>query len=142
MEKILCIIRTSTVQQELISQHNEMNDYCISLGYSSEQIVFVESAGASARKLNEKYLQFIDQIKFPCLILWHSWHRQTQLLGSNNLCIATYLLIPISNGELIWCTCVANCSLQSWHTGWIWRRYLLKSLHSFILYNFCRSLSL
>lgn len=110
MEKILCIIRTSTVQQELISQHNEMNDYCISLGYSSEQIVFVESAGASARKLNEKYLQFIDQIKSTCLsnninavAVWHLnrlGRKESKLVELKTWFIDHHINVYVKNPQL------------------------------------------
>ena len=62
-EKILCVIRASTLQQELDSQRIEMERFCVGLGFSSANIVWLESQGASARSLNEKYLQLLDSIK-------------------------------------------------------------------------------
>lgn len=75
--RILCIIRTSTLQQELDSQHSEMELFCRSLGYSD--IVWLEAKGASARSLNKVYLELLEEVKVTILRdstinavgLWH-----------------------------------------------------------------------
>lgn len=62
-KKILCIVRASTEQQETESQKKELVEYCQKLGFSVEEMEFIEVAGASARKLNKKYLQMLENIK-------------------------------------------------------------------------------
>ena len=68
MEKrILCIIRASTEQQETESQKKELVAYCITKGFAVEEMAFIEVAGASARKLNKKYIQMLEDIKATLL---------------------------------------------------------------------------
>ena len=55
--KILAVIRESTDHQDTESQKREMGDFCIFKGFQEEDIVYIESAGASDRKANKKYLQ-------------------------------------------------------------------------------------
>ena len=55
-KKILCIIRASTEKQETESQKKELVAYCITKGYAVEEMAFIEVAGASAVKLNKKYI--------------------------------------------------------------------------------------
>lgn len=77
MKKILCIIRTSTIQQELDSQHDEMEAYCHQLGYNN--IIWKESKGASARSLNKAYLELLEDVKttivrdsdIKAVAVWH-----------------------------------------------------------------------
>lgn len=82
MKKILCIIRTSSMEQETESQHNDMLRFLTEergLGYSEEEIEWLEVAGASARSVNEKYLQMLETIKatitntptIKAVALWH-----------------------------------------------------------------------
>lgn len=61
--KILAVIRTSTERQETESQKKELSDYIKTLGYTDEDIEYLEVSGASARKLNKKYIQMLDDIK-------------------------------------------------------------------------------
>ena len=78
-KKILCIIRASTEQQETESQKKELVAYCITKGFAVEEMAFIEVAGASARKLNDKYIQMLEDIKATLLssptinavALWH-----------------------------------------------------------------------
>lgn len=78
-KKIFCIIRASTEQQETESQKKELVDYCITKGFAVEEMAFIEVAGASARKLNDKYIQMLEDIKATLLssptinavALWH-----------------------------------------------------------------------
>lgn len=79
MNKILAIIRTSTERQETESQKYDLEAFCKSKEYDEEQIVYIESAGASARKLNAKYLKFLEDIKetiqsdkdIKAVAMWH-----------------------------------------------------------------------
>lgn len=59
--KALVMIRVSTVSQELVDQHKEMEVFCRDEGY--DELVFVEDKGASAIKLNDQYRLMIDQVK-------------------------------------------------------------------------------
>lgn len=78
-KKILCIIRASTEKQETESQKKELVAYCITKGFTVEEMAFIEVAGASARKLNDKYIQMLEDIKATLLssptikavALWH-----------------------------------------------------------------------
>lgn len=65
---ILCIIRASTEQQETESQKKELVDYCKALGFVEDEMAFIEVAGASARKLNKKYIQMLEDIKNTLLL--------------------------------------------------------------------------
>lgn len=79
MKTILCVIRTSTEEQETASQKKDILEFCISRGFKEEDIEWIEVAGASARKQNEKYVQMIALIKSTILnnpdikncALWH-----------------------------------------------------------------------
>ncbi len=79
MKKILAIIRVSTERQETESQRAEVKDFCISKGFRAKDIVYIESSGASARKLNKKYLAMLENIKntisadkdIKAVALWH-----------------------------------------------------------------------
>lgn len=78
-KKILCIVRASTEKQETESQKKELIEYCITKGFAVEEMAFIEVAGASARKLNDKYIQMLEDIKATLLssptinavALWH-----------------------------------------------------------------------
>lgn len=79
MKKILAIVRTSTEKQETESQRAEVKEFCISKGFREKDIVFVESSGASARKMNAKYMAMLQTIKNTILnekeinavAMWH-----------------------------------------------------------------------
>ena len=78
MSKILAVIRSSSERQETESQKQEMIQFCIEKGYTEDDIKVIEVAGASARKLNKKYLDMLESIKatiinegFTCCAFWH-----------------------------------------------------------------------
>lgn len=77
-KKILAIVRTSTIAQEIESQKKELSDFIISLGFKENEIEFIIAKGASARKMNETYLQLLTDIKsilekkgIKSVALWH-----------------------------------------------------------------------
>lgn len=77
-KKILVFLRTSTDGQDLQDQKNEMRDYVKSMGYNEEDCVYLENTGASAIKLDDKYLNMIDILKdyikqgtIGCVAVWH-----------------------------------------------------------------------
>ena len=66
-KRILCIIRASTEKQETESQKKELISYCEAKGFTVDEMAFIEVAGASARKLNKKYIQMLEDIKATLL---------------------------------------------------------------------------
>lgn len=79
MKKILCITRVSTTEQDLESQKQELIDFCKSKGFVEDEMEFIEAKGASARKENDEYKQFLADIKniilttpsIRTVALWH-----------------------------------------------------------------------
>ena len=78
MGKVLIFIRTSTEIQELEEQKKEMLDFVKSYGYNDGNYVILEEKGASAIKLNDKYMSMIDAVKdyinsgeINCVAVWH-----------------------------------------------------------------------
>lgn len=63
MKKILAVIRESTEHQEIDSQKKELTEFCISKGFKENQIEYIAESGASARKVNKKYIQMLEDIK-------------------------------------------------------------------------------
>lgn len=77
-KKILVFLRVSTESQDLQDQKNEMISYVKTYGYEEGDIIFLENKGASAIKLNDKYLEMIDTLKtyirdrvIDCVAVWH-----------------------------------------------------------------------
>lgn len=62
-KKILAVIRTSSIRQEIQSQKTDIIKFCTQKGFREEDIIFIEGQGASARKRNEKYLQMLEDIQ-------------------------------------------------------------------------------
>ena len=63
MKKILCVLRTSTIRQEIESQKSDMVNFLLSKGYQEEEIEWLISKGASARSINKAYLDMLETIK-------------------------------------------------------------------------------
>lgn len=77
MSKVLVFLRVSTESQELEEQRKEMIDFVQLYGYTLDDIIFIEDKGASAIKLNDKYLDMIDAIisyiesgEIDCVAVW------------------------------------------------------------------------
>ena len=76
--KVLVFLRVSTEAQDLQDQKNEMISYVKTYGYDEKDIIFLENKGASAIKLNDKYLEMIATLKnyinnrvIDCVAVWH-----------------------------------------------------------------------
>lgn len=63
MTKILCIVRSSTVAQEIETQKMELIEFARTKGFNDSDMVFIEAQGASARSLNKKYIKMLEDIK-------------------------------------------------------------------------------
>lgn len=77
-KRILAIVRVSTQKQETESQKKELLEFIVTKGYAENQIVWLETKGASARKENDKYKAMIEDIKrtieareVEAVALWH-----------------------------------------------------------------------
>lgn len=79
MSKVLIMVRTSTENQSIDAQHKEMVDFCKQHGYQEEDMIFMEDQGASASKMNSKYVDLINRVKeeierdkdIKCFACWH-----------------------------------------------------------------------
>ena len=67
MTKVLCIVRSSTVAQEIETQKKELIEFARTKGYDDDDMVFIEAQGASARSLNKKYIKMLEDIKSTIL---------------------------------------------------------------------------
>lgn len=63
MAKVLCIVRSSTVAQEIETQKKELIEFARTKGYNDSDMVFIEAQGASARSCNKKYIHMLEDIK-------------------------------------------------------------------------------
>ena len=78
-KKVLIMVRTSTEQQSIDDQHREMVEFCKQQGYKEDDMIFMEEQGASAAKMDSKYLDLINRIKaeidknkeIKCFACWH-----------------------------------------------------------------------
>jgi len=62
-KKILCVLRVSTIQQEIESQKRDMVSFLQNKSYGEDEIEWIEAEGASAIKADSKYLEMLDGIK-------------------------------------------------------------------------------
>ena len=78
MSKVLIMVRTSTESQSIDDQHREMVEFCRQRGYRDEDMIFMEEQGASASKMDDRYLNLIGRIKerieqdkdIKCFAVW------------------------------------------------------------------------
>lgn len=63
MTKVLCIVRSSTVAQEIETQKKELIEFVRTKGYNDDNMVFIEAQGASARSCNKLYIKMLEEIK-------------------------------------------------------------------------------
>lgn len=62
MAKVILLVRVSTAQQEVEAQRSELVELALADGFKHEDMVIIEGVGASAIKLNELYLQQMDEL--------------------------------------------------------------------------------
>ena len=108
--KILAVIRTSTERQETESQKKELSDYIKTLGFVEEDIEYMEVAGASARKLNKKYIQMLEDIKRTLLekhitscAFWHLnrlGRVESKILEMKEFFIKNHIQVYVKNPAL------------------------------------------
>lgn len=78
MKKILLILRVSTDAQDLEEQKKEMIEFALSEGYSLDNIICLEGKGASAIKIDDRYIELFNDVKtyvessdIECVAVWH-----------------------------------------------------------------------
>lgn len=62
MAKVIILVRTSTTKQEVETQKKELLEYAKSDCYSKDDIIIIEGVGASAIKLNDVYLNEMQEL--------------------------------------------------------------------------------
>lgn len=75
--KAIGILRVSTEAQQIEDQREELHEFIKNHGY--EEIIFIEGVGASAYKLNDKYMYMVQKIKdtiandkeVKAVFVWH-----------------------------------------------------------------------
>lgn len=78
-KKILLILRVSTDDQDTQSQLEDMIPFIKTKGFNEDEIEILKAVGASARKINKEYLEFIENIKritsgengIKTIAMWH-----------------------------------------------------------------------
>lgn len=61
-KKAILLARVSTVKQEIVTQKNELVEYALADGWKQRDLIIIEGVGASAIKLNDIYLQEMEQL--------------------------------------------------------------------------------
>lgn len=62
MAKVIALIRTSTIAQEVDSQRKELIDFILHDGVKADDIIVVGCAGASAIKVDDAYLANLNEV--------------------------------------------------------------------------------
>ena len=62
MTKAIILVRVSTVRQEIDAQRRELEQLAIADGWRSEDLIVIEGVGASAIKLNEIYMNEMEEL--------------------------------------------------------------------------------
>ena len=62
MAKVILLLRISTTRQEIETQKNELVQLAKSDGYKENELIIIEGVGASAIKLNDIYLQEMEEL--------------------------------------------------------------------------------
>lgn len=60
--KAILLLRVSTEKQEIESQKEELTKLAIADKYKTKDLIYIEGVGASAIKLNDKYLAEVDEL--------------------------------------------------------------------------------
>lgn len=62
MARAILLVRVSTVKQEIEAQKRELQELAIADGWKQRDLIIIEGVGASAIKLNDIYLQEMEQL--------------------------------------------------------------------------------
>ena len=112
MGKVLIMIRTSTDSQSIDAQHQEMVDFCKQQGYKEEDMIFMEEQGASAAKMDSKYLNLIGRIKkeidgnedIKCFACWHlnrAFRTEEAYIDIKNFLVSRGVQMMVKNPYLV-----------------------------------------
>lgn len=110
-KKVIAIIRTSTTQQEIESQRQEVLSLALADGYSMDEIEVVGKAGASAIKVDDAYKENMDKVynlidTVPTIEAVYAWaidrigRNEEILLGFKNRLIEKKIQLIIKNPSL------------------------------------------
>ena len=99
------------MQQEMESQHNEMANWLAGMGYQADEIEWLESAGASARCCNAKYMKMIADIKsivsesntIKTVAVWHInrlGRREKKLIEMKSWFVENKVQLYVKNPQL------------------------------------------
>lgn len=105
------MVRTSTEAQQTEDQRNEMIAFCEREGYARDQQIIIEDAGASAIKMNEKYMAMIDEMKsriaadpdIDCVAFWaldRAWRTEKVYVDIKEFLVARRVQMIIKNPML------------------------------------------
>ena len=111
MKKVVIIVRTSTVRQEIDSQREEVIKYAMADGYSLDEIEVIGDAGSSAIKLDERYLENINKVyrliettpTIECVYAWaidRIGRKEELLMNFKNFLISKKINLKIKNPSL------------------------------------------
>jgi DNA invertase Pin-like site-specific DNA recombinase len=110
MGKVLIFVRVSTEAQELEEQKKEMIDFVKLHGYNDGDYIILEEKGASAIKLNDKYLNMVNVVKsyidegtIDCVAVWHInrlGRRDDVLIELKNLFIDNKIQLLVKNPSI------------------------------------------
>lgn len=110
-KKVIAIIRTSTTQQEIDSQREEVLSIAIADGYSIDEIEVVGRAGASAIKVDEAYQENMNRVyelidTIPTIQAVYAWaidrigRNEEILMKLKNTLIKKKIQLVIKNPSL------------------------------------------
>ncbi len=110
-KKVIAIIRTSTTQQEIDSQREEVIRMALNDGYSIEEIEVVGKAGASAIKVDEAYIANMNRVyelleKVPTIETVYAWaidrigRNEEILMRLKNTLVKKQIQLVIKNPSL------------------------------------------
>lgn len=111
MKKVIIIVRTSTVRQEIDSQRDEVINYALSDGYKLEELEVIGDAGSSAIKLDERYMENINKVystiestpSIECVYAWaidRIGRREELLMNFKNFLISKGINLKIKNPSI------------------------------------------
>ena len=90
--KAIVVLRVSTESQEIDSQKAEMITFAGQCGYDEKDLIYVEAIGASAIKLDQKYMDMANRVKelilqggIDCVFVW-----EISRLGRNEVILMDF----------------------------------------------------